>query len=243
MLQPGVGGLKKRTVIQRNNHRPGSSAGRVGASKEISIVRDRGSAPGNRRASVHRERRVAWISCIIVDEVDFISHQAQAGFEANTETDDVPIRNNGISRQVINSALPEYIHNTDQYHKKLHPKMLEQGVRAAACLPLTYKDQVLGVLWLHYLEPHTFEISEQEALMLFANQAAIAYETLAACANWNIYAGRLRLLGAIGTQEVLEQIVKNAKVVLGADSTAIWSYDDVRDKFILDGCVAAGIAD
>ena len=49
------------------------------------------------------------------------------------------------------------------------------------------------------------------------------------------------LAGAADLQEVLEQIVHSARKVLRADSTAIWSYDAVRDRFISEGSVAAGI--
>src|SRR6185369_1286462 len=50
------------------------------------------------------------------------------------------------------------------------------------------------------------------------------------------------LASAANYQEVLEQIVKSAREVLRADSTAIWSYDPVRDVFIPDNSVADGIS-
>jgi len=41
--------------------------------------------------------------------------------------------------------------------------------------------------------------------------------------------------------QVLQQIVKSAREVLGADSSAIWSFDAVRDMFIPEELVADGI--
>lgn len=103
-----------------------------------------------------------------------------------------------------------------------------------------------------------FAVSEddKELLMTFANSAAVAidnvqlYVNQAALAYDN--ARRIKeleymrcaaeaLAGAAGLPEVLEQIVHSARTVLQADSAATWSYDDVRDQFILDGSIADGI--
>ena len=49
------------------------------------------------------------------------------------------------------------------------------------------------------------------------------------------------LSGAGNLQAVLTQIVRSAREVLDSDSSAIWSYDDIRQKFLLDDSVAGGI--
>jgi PAS domain S-box-containing protein len=56
-----------------------------------------------------------------------------------------------------------------------NPIMAANGIRSFAGLPLTIKDRVLGVLYLHSRKPGTFR--DQLALLTtFANQAAIAIE-------------------------------------------------------------------
>ena len=211
------------------------------ASKEIASAQD---PDETLHAIVRRVKNVtgAWRTlCALVDEIGTVRHVAAEGFDPDLDLYR-SIRHYGLSRKVIQSKEARFISNIRVVEAELHPRMVEQGVHSAACLPLIYKEDSIGVLWTHYQEPHLFDQSEQEALSLYANQAAIAY----------VNARRIReldhmrqavgaLAGVFSTEEVLHQIVDSARDVLHADSTAIWSYDDISDQFILKDCIATGI--
>ncbi|MBI2953685.1 MAG: GAF domain-containing protein [Chloroflexi bacterium] len=55
----------------------------------------------------------------------------------------------------------------------------EEGVVAAACLPLSVGDEVVGVLDVTFIEPHVFSNSELTVLETFAEQAAAGIHSAA----------------------------------------------------------------
>jgi GAF domain-containing protein/two-component sensor histidine kinase len=211
------------------------------ASKEITTARDPDEAL---QAIVGRVRQVtgAWRAfCAIVDDIGTIRRPASVGFDENL-VEAHSIRSNGISRSVLRSKRARFIQDTHKAKDDVHPKMIEQGVKSAACLPMIYEDQVIGLLWTHYQNFHSFSEGEQEALRLYAMQAAIAFMNALQMRKLEHMRQAVETLsGAVGTQDVLHQIVQSARDVLHANSAAIWSYDDVSDKFIPEDCVAAGI--
>jgi GAF domain-containing protein len=154
------------------------------------------------------------------------------------------VRPNGISFQVVRSGQPQFIPDTAAMADKVNPAMLEQGVKAAACLPLTLLGKSIGVLWIQFSDRRTFSETEQHALQLYANQSAIAYDN----------ARRMRELeqlknaaDAMASQaewkDVLQAIARSAKEVLEADYTLIWPYDADRKIFFPEDLVAEGIPD
>ena len=157
------------------------------------------------------------------------------------------VRPNGISFQVIRSGQPQFIPDTEAMADKVNPAMLAQGVKAAACLPLTLLGKGIGVLWIQFSDRRTFSETEQHALQLYANQSAIAYDN----------ARRIRQLEQLRIasnamaskaewKDVLREIARSAKEVLEADYTLIWPYDAERGEkgiFFPEDLVAEGIPD
>lgn len=184
----------------------------------------------------------AWRAAVLLaDEGEEPQVLAQSGFDLHLDPA-TSIRREGISRQVIRTRQSCFFPDTLAVINEVHPKMIEQGARAAACLPLLLRDRVIGVLWIHYREVHHFSEVEQQALQVYASQAAIAYD----------HARRIRELEqmrqaaeamsrAVDPRQALWQIVDSAAQVLGADSAALWSYDDVQGIFVPEELVAVGI--
>lgn len=56
----------------------------------------------------------------------------------------------------------------------LNPRLRAVGIVASVCLPLSVQDRILGVLYVHFRQPHTFSPQERHLLSLFANQCAMA---------------------------------------------------------------------
>jgi PAS domain S-box-containing protein len=210
------------------------------ASKEITSTLD----PDQSLQAIVEKTKVigAWrASVVLIDEAGVPSHLASVGFEQNLEPA-TSIRPEGISIKVMRSGQPRFIPDIVVEGSEVHPKMIEQGVKAAACLPLEHRGRTIGVLWIHYAAPRPFSEAEKEALQLYAGQAAIAYDNARRMRELeHLRKAAEKLASVAGVREVLQQIVRSAREVLGAASAVIWSYDAVRQAFLPDELVADGI--
>lgn len=184
----------------------------------------------------------AWrASVLLVDEVGHPHRLVAIGFEKDLKAD-TSIRPGGISREVMSVRVPCFIENTLLEAGRVHPQMIADGVRAAACLPLTLQARPIGVIWVHYREPRRFSEVEKETLRLHANQAAIAYDNARRMRELeHMRKAAEAMAGALEPYQVLQQIVESASEVLQSDSSAIWSYDNIRNQFIPEELVAHGI--
>jgi len=153
-------------------------------------------------------------------------------------------RPDGISIRVVRSGESQFIPDTKAEADKVNPAMLAQGCKAAVCLPLKLLGKNIGVLWLQFRDKHTFSETEQQALQLYANQSAIAYDNARRMQELE----QLRIAAdAIAShaewREVLLEIAESAKQVLEADYVLIWPYDAERKIFFPEDLVAEGIPD
>ncbi|MCP4420254.1 MAG: GAF domain-containing protein, partial [Chloroflexi bacterium] len=163
-----------------------------------------------------------------------------------SDSDDVDvnsiIRPNGLSMAVMNSGLPQVVEDFEKDQDRANPSFFQRGIRAAVGLPLTVNRLRIGVMWIYYAEPHRFATSEVEALQLYVNQAAIAYENARRLKELeHLRQAAESLAGAADLQAVLEQIVLGARQVLQSDSAVIWSYDNARLTFDLENSIHSGI--
>jgi len=184
----------------------------------------------------------AWrASVVLLDEAGRPQRLAAVGFDKKLRVDTV-IRENGLSMQVVRNGQPIIIEDITPHREEVNPGMLEDGVGAAICLPLSLRGKNIGVVWLHYREPGRFTEAEIEALRIYTAQAAIAYDNARRMRELeHMRRAAEAMAGALELHQVLEQIVKSARDVLQADSAAIWSYDDARNQFIPEELVSAGI--
>lgn len=184
-----------------------------------------------------------FVSVVMFDETGQAQQPACSGLSFSDDFDIRKIlRPNGISAQVMRRGTPVAIHNTRQEHARVNPALFNYGVCAALCLPISIRGKRIGVMWVHYDRPRRITTAEIEAIQFYVNQSALAYDNAQRLEE----AERMRqaadaLAGAAGLTEVLTTIVESARNVLRADSTAVWSYDNVRKKFILEESIAVGI--
>lgn len=152
------------------------------------------------------------------------------------------IRPNGLSMAVVRTGQPQLIEDYQQAPDRANPSFFARGIQAAAGLPVSIEGECLGVMWVYYDAPRTFTEAEIEALQLFVNQAAIAYENARKMGELEHMRQAAEMLAhAEGLPAVLNQIVESACQVLRADSAVIWSYDESRLEFIPEDSVAYGI--
>ncbi|MGC1378538.1 MAG: GAF domain-containing protein [Anaerolineales bacterium] len=124
----------------------------------------------------------------------------------------------------------------------LYQQMYREGIDAAGCFPLLVKGKTVGVMWVFFEKPHRFLAAEVEALRLYVNQAAIAYDKAKRMKELeHLQQASEKLASVADVREVLQQIADSAHDVLQADSVAIWPYDAIRQTFLPDELVTQGI--
>ncbi|MCA9901765.1 MAG: GAF domain-containing protein [Ardenticatenaceae bacterium] len=164
-----------------------------------------------------------------------------------SDSDDVDvesaIRPNGLSMAVMESGKPQIVEDFERERERANPSFFQRGIRAAVGLPVSVNRMRIGVMWVYYSEPRRFVPSEVEALQLYVNQAAIAYENARRLKELeHLRQAAESLAVAADVQAVLEQIVLGARQVLQADSAVIWSYDNAHRQFDLDNSIHSGIS-
>jgi GAF domain-containing protein/CheY-like chemotaxis protein len=173
----------------------------------------------------------AWRAvALLLDESERPRILASSGFQQHLDAA-TGVRKDGVSMRVLKSGAAKFIPDAEAESDAVHPAMLDQGVKAAACLPLPLTGKNIGILWIHFRDKHIFSKTEQQALQLYANQSAIAcdnarrmreLEQLRVAAN--------AMASAAEWKDVLQEIAQSAKQVLGADYTLIWPYDAKRGE-------------
>ncbi len=183
-----------------------------------------------------------WRAASVLLDEDGTPHGLSAvGFDKNLAAA-TSIRADGISTEVVKTGEPYLIEDVKAQADKVNPAMIQDGVQAAMCLPLRLGESSIGVLWIHYKEPRQFLPAQIEALKLYASQATIAYDNARRMQELkHLRRAAEKLASVAGVQNVLQQVVRSAREVLGADSSIIWSYDAVRDTFFPDELIADGI--
>jgi PAS domain S-box-containing protein len=131
----------------------------------------------------------------------------------------------------------------DPRHKNIdHPEV--PAHKSMICVPLRVRERVIGTLSLDNLErTGAFQAEDLGLLSTFADQAAIAIGNARRMQELEkLRQAEESMSRAIEPRQALQQIVESAAQVLEADSAAIWSYDEVRDRFIPEELTAVGIA-
>ena len=85
-------------------------------------------------------------------------------------------RHNGLTFHVLSAKKPLSVSNPDE-HPGINEESFVRNIQAYICLPMRIQESIIGVLFVHYAEPHTFSKNEVEILELFANQAAAAIQS------------------------------------------------------------------
>jgi len=118
--------------------------------------------------------------------------------------------------------------------------VLREGILSSAAIPLKTAGETVGVMFINYRTHQDFPAVQQEFIELFANQAAMAIY------NARIYEQAQKRIGALealhevgqklssmeaseqGLTELLEEVVKQAKEILGADLVELYQYSPGR---------------
>lgn len=172
------------------------------------------------------------VSVVLIDETGRARNLITAGMDRPTNIVDI-IRPDGLSMQVMHTGAPEIIPDIEKDRDWVNPSLFERGIRAALCLPISLKGQRIGVMWFHYNQPRYFSDAEIEAIQLYVNQAALAYdgarriEALSKARNAARVVAHVTALGDL--QSTLRSVVEGTRSALNCDAITLYMYDKARD--------------
>jgi GAF domain-containing protein/signal transduction histidine kinase len=211
------------------------------ASSALSTSKDPRAVLEDIVAQTRSAARATWVRLVLSDELGRARTLITKGTDAVVELDQV-MRPDGIGIHVLNTEKPGVIENTDLDRQRMNPNLLHGRAESFLCLPMTLQGKKFGVMWINYAEPRTFTELDIDALQLYVNQAAIAYDGARRMEELNqLRRAAEALAEASDPQDVLRQIVESAHSALQADSAAIWPYDSTRNTFMMDNFVASNI--
>jgi PAS domain S-box-containing protein len=186
-----------------------------------------------------------WVRIILVEEDGTGNLRAQNLISEGTDKEPplrVIIRPDGKTVKVWREGKAEAIENSFHERSALNPYMLSDQPEAFLGLPLITRGRTLGVMWVCYERPRTFQPFEVRALQLFVNQAAAAY----AGARRIEQLEELRqatdaVSGPYDLRGVLRQVAESARKALQADSAVILPYSTQQGRFDAGEAAASGI--
>jgi PAS domain S-box-containing protein len=190
----------------------------------------------------HKAADADWVRIILIDELGRPHSLTGKGDEDEPTLGDL-LRPGGISEMVMKTGEFVKIENTYRTDREFYPERGNKGPEALLCLPLAMQGRKFGVMWIGYKSPRVFHEVVINALQLYVNQAAVAYDSARRMEELEQMRQAAEALADVDDpQAVLEQIVKSARAALRADSAAIWTYDDVRDQFDPESWAASNIS-
>lgn len=174
----------------------------------------------------------AWRVAIILMGNELPSMGAQVGYDEQADYA-AHIRSGGVSQQVFQTNTPLFFEATSENSSPLNPALVSQGVKSAACLPMSTDKQVLGVLWVHYDQYREFSDFEKHALGIYANVAATSIEKarqflstrLSAEGLAKLQTSAVRLSTSLEVSEFIRSACKGAVQSLNAHHASIILFD------------------
>ena len=210
-------------------------------SNTLSALQNPDELPQTIAMETLRAAGASWVSLFLIDEQNQVQNPINVG---NHPKSVHLVRPAGLSMQVMREGKAIAIPDNRKEANRLNPTMLQSSSRAAVCLPLSLPNKRLGVLWVHYDQPHRFTQFEIGALQLYVDQVAIAYENAHRIQTLERIRQASDSLARVKTiDEVLKQILQGAREVLRADAAVLWAYDAEWKRFIVERSDAAGIPD
>ncbi len=108
---------------------------------------------------------------------------------------------------------------------------LESGIGAVGLWPLVYEGRVIAALGTYYREPHTWTPEEQDALMAYARQAAIAFEN---ARHVHELRQRVHELTSIATTSELLRVSTEVDAIAHVVCRQLYTLADVDFVFFAD---------
>jgi GAF domain-containing protein len=165
--------------------------------------------------------------------------------DKGTEVREKDSRLEGLTKWVIENAQPLFVRDAETELLPVVPVVIESGIPdrplSFIFVPLVVGGRTLGVISVQSYRVNVFTESHLRILSAIANQAAIAIENARRFQDIQRKTHTLEHLREVSQavtrsitdqpKEVLEQIVKGACELIGADCAVIYPYDFFRKRF------------
>jgi GAF domain-containing protein len=176
--------------------------------------------------------KATWVTLALIDE----DRQAQSLVVTDkSKPYDIGriFRPDGLSMQVMYSGEPIIIEDANRERKRVNPSMFQNDIAAAVCLPLSLQGKQIGVMWVHYDQPRYFTEAEIEALQLYVDQAALAFDSarrIQALEQMRQTAQVVAQVTTLGNlPKTLDSVVSGIAKVVGSDVVVLYVYDQEKD--------------
>jgi signal transduction histidine kinase len=175
---------------------------------------------------------------------DEITYQASAGLALEHDFVHLyPPRRAGIGRVARRDQTDLTIEDPETV-RTTYPHLYQAGIRSLAAYPLKMTEDHEGVLYLHFTRPHTYSKAEAtlvESVLGFTEGAILSRQLLDEIADsakwgWMVASQQPVIQSLVGNRDlrsVLEDLVRNMRLTLGADSVVLYAYNDLNDSFEL----------
>jgi GAF domain-containing protein len=187
------------------------------------------------RDIVEQSPRVAaasWVRLLLIDALGNVKDEMVAGLQKAASYHAPRLRSHGLSMQAMNSRKPVKIEDA-RTEPDASPFITENQIAAALCMPLLLQGSPIGVMWINYDRPRRFQKFEIEALQLYVNQAAMAYENARRMADLeSLNRTAQEISKSSSLKEALVTIASLSREVCQAETAVLWPYDPARRTFV-----------
>lgn len=183
--------------------------------------------------------QAASAALILVDEEGRPGRRVAMG--AMTEAPlELSMRPNGVSAQVLATGQAAIFPSLREASDTVNPRMMEGEDGAAICLPLEGKEHRIGVMWMTYAAPRTFEAPDLRLLQTFASQMALAIGNADLYSREQHRARLLEAISALGREAValldldalLAHTVRLLNQRLGHPLAAVMVVDEAMHELV-----------
>lgn len=169
-----------------------------------------------------------WAIAVLFDHngqlTQFMQYPQKGDFEK------ADIRPDGNSIRIFKSGKTYYTEDISKNPNNINPKSLEQNFRSVIGLPLTVDDGSIGVMWLHYYQPHPFSKYYIEALEAYTRYGATTYNNTARAAALTQMLARVMQLGGGPKHRTLRTIVEMMQELVKCDAVTLYVYNTEREE-------------
>jgi len=147
------------------------------------------------------------------------------------------VRPGGLTDEILKSRKPTVITDTTNKEFFTNPLAIEEGIKSLACVPLTLKDETLGIFYIDDYTPRKYSDSELRLLYILSSFAAMSIDHARKLENIKKLAVTDGLTGLYNHrhfQETLEREISRASRYKGCMSLLMMDIDDfkaVNDRF------------
>ncbi len=86
------------------------------------------------------------------------------------------VRPGGLTDRILKSNKPTVINDTTNKKFFTNPLALKEGIKSIVCVPLAFKDDIIGILYVDDFSPRKFEKSQLNLLSILSSFAAMSID-------------------------------------------------------------------